>query len=114
MESASAARYKIMEELPLTFDDVSEPSNNVNIEDSSSTELDAELESEVAAVEQRDANRFSDRVERTHRARRQPRLSDGRQSRRAQHGRAATVATMMTGRTNSPAAAPASSAPASP
>jgi hypothetical protein len=64
MESTSAeSRYKIMEESPLTFDDVGEPLDYVNVEDSFSPELHAEIESHVAGVEQRDADRFSILVE---------------------------------------------------
>lgn len=75
-----------MEEPPITFDDVGEPPDYVNIEDSSSPKLDDEIESQVAAVEQRDADRFSNRVEQTHRAPIWPRRRDRSQSRRAQHG----------------------------
>lgn len=74
-----------MEELPITFHDVGEPPDNVNIEESSSPELDAEIESHVEALERRDAGRFSDRVGHIHRGPERPRHNDGRQSRRTQH-----------------------------
>jgi hypothetical protein len=69
-----------MEEPPTTFDNPPEPPDYVDVNAGSSFELDAEIESHVESVEMRDAEQFSDRVERTHRGPRQTR----RHSRRAQ------------------------------
>lgn len=87
MESKAAeSRYKLMEEPPITFDNVGELPHYVDIEDNSSPELQAEIESHVAAVEQRDADRFSDRIKHTHRAPGRLRRCDGHQPHRAQQG----------------------------
>lgn len=86
-----------MEAPTLTFNNVGEPPDDLSIKDSSSVDLDAEIESHVEAVEQRDTNR----VEQTRRAPVQ-RHRDGRQSRRTRHCRRVTAAaTTATGRTNS-------------
>lgn len=87
MESTAAeSRYKIMEEPPLTFETVGDSPDNLNIEDNSAPELQAEIESHVAAVEQRDADRFSDRIKHTHRAPGRLRRCDSHQPHRAQQG----------------------------
>jgi hypothetical protein len=83
MECASAeSKSWIKGEPPITFDDISEPPDYVNIEDSSSPELDDEIESHVEAVEQRDADSFSARVERSHRGPRRQRRDNRRAQRR--------------------------------
>jgi hypothetical protein len=84
MESTAAeSRYKIMEEPPITFETIGESPDNLNIEDNSSPELQAEIDSHVEAVEQRDADRFSDRIKHTQRAPGRLRRCDGHQPHRA-------------------------------
>jgi hypothetical protein len=58
-----------MEEPPVTCDNVGEPPDYVDIEDSPSLELHAEIQSHVEAIERRDADHFSGRVGQTHRTR---------------------------------------------
>lgn len=76
-----------MEEPPIREDEfIGEPPEYIEPVDGSAADLDAQIESHVAAVEQRDADHFSHRVEQTHPAPR-PSRRPGRQPRRdRQHG----------------------------